>query len=89
MQRDVVLRPELLRVWEANFKVYGADKVWRQLRCEGVEVARCTEERLMGGLGLQGAVRGKKIKTTVSDDSAARPADLVKRNFNASRPNEL
>ena len=89
MQRDTVLRFDIRRVWEANFQVYGADKVWRQLHREGVEVARCTVERLMRGMGLQGAVRGKKAKTTVSDDSAARPADLVKRNFTASRPNEL
>jgi putative transposase len=86
-QKDTVLCPEILRVWEANFQVYGADKVWRQLHREGVEVARCTVERLMRGMGLQGAVRGKKAKTTVSDDSAARPADLVKRNFTASRLN--
>ena len=89
MQRDTVLRFDIRRVWEANFQVYGADKVWRQLHREGVEVARCTVERLMRGMGLQGAVRGKKAKTTVSDDSTARPADLVKRNFTASRPNEL
>lgn len=88
-QKDTVLCPEILRVWEANFQVYGADKVWRQLHRDGVAVARCTVERLMRGMGLQGAVRGKKAKTTVSDDSAARPADLVKRNFTASRPNEL
>lgn len=88
-QKDAILRPAILRVWEANFQVYGADKVWRQLHRDGVAVARCTVERLMRGMGLQGAVRGKKFKTTVADDSAARPVDLVKRNFTASRPNEL
>ncbi len=88
-QRDAVLRLDIRRVWEANFQVYGARKVWRQLHREGVEVARCTVERLMGGMGLQGAVRGKKAKTIVSDDSTARPADLVNRNLTASRPNEL
>ena len=89
LQRDVVLCSEVRRVWEANFQVYGADKVWRQLSREGVAVARCTVERLMRAMGLQGAVRGKKFKTTVADDSAARPVDLVNRNFIASRPNEL
>jgi len=85
---DALVRSDIRRVWEANFQVYGEDKVWRQLQREGVEVARCTVERLMRAMGLQGAVRGKKFKTTVSDDSAVRPADLVKRDFTASRPNE-
>lgn len=89
LQRDALLRSEIRRVWEANFQVYGADKVWRQLNRLEIPVARCTVERLMRAMGLQGAVRGKKFKTTVADDSAARPADLVKRNFSASRPNEL
>lgn len=89
VQRDVLLRSDIRRVWEANFQVYGADKVWRQLNRLEIPVARCTVERLMRAMGLQGAVRGKKFKTTVADDSAARPADLVKRDFSASRPNEL
>jgi len=89
MQRDAVLRFDIRRVWEANFRVYGADKVWRQLHRESIEVARCTVERLMRTMGLQGAVRGRKFKTTVADNGATRPADLVKRNFTASRPNEL
>ena len=88
-QRDAILRSDIRRVWEANFQVYGARKVWRQLSREGIEVARCTVERLMRAMGLQGAVRGKKFKTTVADDGATRPADLVNRNFTASRPNEL
>jgi len=87
--RDAVLRPEIRRVWDANFQVYGARKVWRQLNREGFEVARCTVERLMREMGLQGAVRGRKFKTTVADDGAARPADLVDRDFTADRPNQL
>ncbi len=76
-------------MWEANFKVYGARKVWHQLNREEIEVARCTVERLMRNMGLQGAVRGKKCKTTVADEESARPADLVNREFTASRPNQL
>ncbi len=88
-KRDAFLRHEIRRVWDANFRVYGARKVWRQLNREEIEVARCTVERLMRDMGLQGAVRGKKCKTTVPDKSAARPADLVNRDFTASRPNQL
>jgi transposase InsO family protein len=77
------------RVWEANFQVYGARKVWRQLHREDIAVARCTVERLMGSMGLRGPVRGRKFKTTVAAAGVARPADLVKRNFTASRPDEL
>jgi len=88
-KRDALLREEIRRVWEGNFQVYGARKVWRQLNREGIPVARCTVERLMRAMGLEGAVRGRKVKTTVSDVSADRPADLVNRDFEASRPNEL
>jgi transposase InsO family protein len=88
-KRDATLREAIRRVWEENFRVYGARKIWRQLLREGVEVARCTVERLMRRMGLEGAVRGRKFKTTVPDTSAARPADLVKRQFVATRPNEL
>ena len=88
-KRDAVLRPEIQRVWDDNFQVYGARKVWRQLNREEIEVARCTVERLMRDMGLCGAVRGKKFKTTTGADEALRPVDLVKRNFSASRPNEL
>ena len=88
-KRDAALREEIRRVWEENFQVYGVRKVWRQLRREGVGVARCTVARLMRALGLQGAVRGRKFKTTVPDETAARPADLVDRHFTATRPNEL
>ena len=87
--RDAFLSDEVRRVWEENRMVYGARKVWRQLNREGVPVARCTVERLMGQMGLRGAVRGKRVWTTVADESAARPADLVERNFTADRPNRL
>ena len=89
-RRDDELRPRIERVWEENQAVYGADKVWRQLGREGVEVARCTVERLMRRMGLRGAVRGRAFTvTTVADASAARPPDLVKREFSATRPNQL
>ena len=88
-RRDLELQPEIRRVWEENFRVYGARKVWWQLNREGIGVARCTVERLMRDLGLSGAVRGRKFKTTIADDRAARPADLVCREFTASRPNQL
>jgi transposase InsO family protein len=88
-QRDAILRDEIRRVWEANFRVYGARKVWRQLNREGIQVARCTVERLMRAMGLEGVVRGRKVKTTVADASGDRPADLVSREFKANRPNAL
>ena len=89
-KRDAWLRVEIRRVWEANFEVYGAKKVWKQLNREKIRVARCTVARLMRELGLRGAVRGKGFKTTtVPGDEAARPLDLVDRDFYASRPNEL
>jgi putative transposase len=69
--------------------VYGARKLWRQLQREGIGVARCTVERLMGELGLQGVVGGKPKRTTVADPQAQRPADLVWRDFTAQRPNQL
>jgi putative transposase len=88
-RRDEQLKAEIRRVYDDNFWVYGARKVWRQLRREGVAVARCTVERLMGELGLRGAVRGKTRRTTTPDATAARPADLVDRVFAATRPNRL
>ncbi len=87
--RDAALREEVERVWKENFGVYGARKVWRQLLREGFGVARCTVERLMRTMGLRGVVRGRKVKTTIPDDLAERPRDLVKRTFTASRPNQL
>ena len=89
VKRDIMLREEIKRVWEDNFQVYGARKVWRQLDREGIKVARCTVERLMKDMGLKGVVRGRKIRTTIPDESANRPADLVGKNFTALRPNQL
>jgi transposase InsO family protein len=89
-KRDEELRPEIRRVWNENQAVYGADKVWHQLGREQVEVARCTVERLMRDMGLHGAVRGRAFKvTTVADEAAVRPPDLVHREFTATRPNQL
>jgi putative transposase len=88
-KRDLVLSEEIRRVWKENFGVYGVVKVWKQLGREGFHVARCTVARLMRKLGLQGAIRGKKFKTTIPDESAARPLDLVDRDFSARRPNQL
>lgn len=90
-QRDEVLEVEIRRVWAASLGgVYGADKVWRELRREGKSVARCTVERLMRRLGLRGATRGGAFKvTTIADTSAPRPPDLVERRFTATRPNQL
>jgi putative transposase len=88
-RRDAELRDEIRRVWTENRCVYGPRKVWRQLLREGNDVARCTVERLMREMGLQGAVRGRKFKTTVPDEAAYRPPDLVEREFAAKRPNEL
>ena len=87
--RDVELRERIERVWKEHFGVYGARKVWRQLIREDIRVARCTVERLMREMGLEGAVRGRKFKTTIADEAADRPADLVRRNFSADRPNQL
>ena len=88
-QRDEALKIEVRRVFEENFHVYGARKVWRQLRREGFTIARCTVERLMASLGLQGVIRGKPVRTTISDKSVACPLDHVNRQFQASRPNAL
>src|SRR5215217_6162000 len=87
--RDAKLKGEIARVHAEQFGVYGARKVWRQLHREGICVARCTVERLMGELGLQGVRRGKTRRTTMPDATAPRPADLVDRNFSATRPNQL
>lgn len=88
-QRDARLRPEIERVWQANRRVYGVKKVWKQLNREAIPVARCTVARLMQGLGLRGVVRGRRTKTTIPDVVAERPRDLVERNFTATRPNQL
>jgi putative transposase len=86
---DRELKPEIQRIWNENFRVYGADKVWAQLRREGYRVARCTVERLMRDLGLRGVVRGKTPRTTLVEDGATRPVDLVDRHFVAPAPNRL
>ena len=88
-QRDDVLAEHIERVWENNLQVYGARKVWRQLGREGVAAARCTIERLMCRQGLRGVVRGKVVRTTVSNAGVPCPADRVKRQFRAQRPNQL
>ena len=88
-QRDDVLSVDIERVWQANLQVYGADKIWRQLRREGGDVARCTVERLMRKAGLRGVVRGKVVRTTVADAKAPCPLDRVNRQFKAQRPNQL
>jgi len=88
-RRDAALCEQIDRIWHENRDVYGARKVWKQLRREDFEVARCTVERLMRKLELQGVVRGRRPRTTIPDDAAARPADLVERDFTATRPNQL
>ena len=88
-RRDDEMKGEIVRVFRANFEVDGARKVWRQLGREGIAVARCTVERLMRGMGLQGVVRGKPPRTTVSDRAAPCPADKVNREFRAPCPNAL
>ena len=87
--RDEALKPQVERVHAANYGVYGARKVWLALRREGVDVARCTVERLMAELGLAGAIRGKVNKTTIADPAGSRPPDLVHRQFGPSAPNRL
>jgi transposase InsO family protein len=88
-RRDGVLRAQIRRVWDENFRVYGVRKVWRQLRREGIEAARCTTARLMKQMGLAGVIRGKPVKTTVSNPAAPCPRDKVNRQFRAARPNAL
>jgi putative transposase len=87
--RDAELEVEIRRVFDANYRVYGAREVWRQLNREGIRVARCTIERLMARMGLVGRVRGRRCRTTIPADVAARPADLVERRFRANAPNQL
>jgi transposase InsO family protein len=87
--QDKTLAPHIQRVWDSNLQVYGADKVWRQLNREGMRVARCTVERLMKGLRIQGIRRGKVKHTTISDQSLPCPQDKVHRQFKADRPNQL
>jgi putative transposase len=88
-RRDEHLMPHIERIWHANHGVYGARKVWRQMLREGMAVARCTVERLMGRLGLHGVMRGKALRTTIGDPKAPCPLDRVNRQFKAERPNQL
>ena len=88
-KRDLKLKPEIARVFAENFAVYGVRKVWRQLRREGFSVARCTVERLMSDMGLKGVIRGKSVRTTISDKAAPCPLDHVNRQFHAPAPNRL
>ena len=87
--RDEALKAKLTEAHTEHFGAYGSRKLWHQLRREGVPVARCTVERLMRVLGLAGAVRGRRKRTTISDQSVARPVDLVERKFHAPAPNRL
>ena len=86
---DAELSLAIRRVWNENFQVYGVRKVWRQLRREDIDVARCTVARLMKHMGLKGATRGKTVRTTISDRAASCPADRVNRQFQAPHPNAL
>jgi putative transposase len=88
-KNDEALKPEITRVFKENFEVYGVRKVWRQLRREGRDVARCTVERLMQSMGLQGVIRGRHARTTISDKAAPCPLDHVNRQFHAPAPNRL
>ena len=88
-QRDAALKPEVARVFAENFAVYGARKVWRQMQREGFDIVRCTVERLMRDMGLAGVIRGKPVRTTISDKAAPCPLDQVNRQFHAPAPNML
>ncbi len=88
-RRDTALKPEVKRVFEENYAVYGVRKVSRQLKREGYDVARCTVARLMRELGLRGVIRGKSLRTTVSNKADICPRDLVNRQFHAPAPNIL
>ena len=88
-RRDIVLKPEIARLFAGNFAVYGVRKVWRQMTREGFAIARCTVERLMRDMGLQGVIRGKPVRTTISDKAAPCPLDHVNRQFHAPALNRL
>ncbi|BCK74678.1 transposase [Acetobacter aceti NRIC 0242] len=88
-QKDKELCHEIRRIWNDNFCVYGVRKVWHQLRREGLDVARCTVERLMHRMGLKGVMRGKGVRTTRPDPARPCPQDLVQRQFHAPAPNRL
>jgi transposase InsO family protein len=88
-RRDAGLTAAIERVWILNHRAYGVRKVWKQLHREGIPVARCTVARLMTAAGLRGVVRGRRTRTTVPETTAERPRDLVQRQFQATRPNQL
>lgn len=88
-RRDAALQPEIRRVFEDNYQVYGVRKVWRQLRREGLDVARCTVGRLMKAMSIQGIIRGKPHKTTIPDKKQPCPMDKVNRQFRVPSPNML
>jgi len=88
-RRDITLKTEIRRVYDENFRVYGVRKVWRQLLRDGIAVARCTVARLMRAMSLQGVVRGRRVRTTISNAAAPCPLDRVNRQFKAPRPNAL
>jgi putative transposase len=88
-RRDAELRGEIARVFDDNFRVYGVRKVWRQMRREGFDVARCTVARLMTSMGIEGIIRGKSVKTTIPDQAAPCPLDRVNRQFRVPAPNRL
>ena len=89
LKRDAALQPEISRVFEANYEVYGARKFWLQLGREGVNAARCTVARLTKDMGLQGVIRGKPMRTTFADNSVPCPSDHVNLQFFAPGPNCL
>ena len=89
VRKDAELMPEIRRVFDENFQVYGVRKVWRQMQREGHDVARCTVARLMRNMGLQGVIRGRRVRTTIADKATPCPLDHVNRQFRAPRPNVL
>src|SRR5699024_12055276 len=89
VQCDAWLRMQIRRVWEESFQLYGIRKIWHQLRREGIRVARCTVERLMRALGIEGVRRGQPVKTTVADKARPCPLDRVNRQFSADSPDRL
>jgi transposase InsO family protein len=88
-KRDIALKPEIERVWEQNYKVYGVRKVWHQMRREGFDIASCTVARLMKDIGIEGIIRGKKARTTIPDKSQPCPLDRVNRQFKTPAPDML
>ncbi len=88
-KRDEALRPEIKRVFEENWRVNGVRKVWRQMRGEGLEVARCTVARLMKDMGVQGVIRGKPHRTTLPDKTQPCPLDKVNGQFRVPAPDRL